>query len=624
MEKRKRRFKLAELLSAMLLSGMLVFINTSCNNDKLSYTVTFDADGGIPAPAAQKVDAGGTVTAPSPNPAKTDYVFVFWYKDDAVAAFNFQTPIDSDITLHAKWQEESTAEYLQVSWVLNGGAWPSDDNHATKVLKGGTLAEPAAPEKTGYTLDGWYKEAALTNKVSFPYEVSATTTDFTLYAKWITDNNGGNEQGIATVASGRYSYFVLSKNGVLQALGHNDRGQFGTGGKNDLENLTRIATEVAAVYAGGKSSFIVKNDGSVHGTGYNLDGELGLGDVLDRMNFTPIPIDNIKTIAASEAHALLLKENGSLWATGFNAYGRLGTGGEIPSNVFTATNLTSDVIAISAGSEHSLALKSDGTVWGTGYGYAGALGENAVNAVNPSFVQIFSGAKAIAAGWGHSLILANDGTVFVSGLNGNGQLGIGTTDKKTTFTQAIDASGSPINDIKTIAAGYYSSYAIKTDGTLFAAGRNDYGQLGIDDEIERTKFTRVASDVKAVSAGSTHSIIVKNDETIVTCGTVNPYNCLNGSGKIIFKNNDTHLYRSYNWTLFDRNMTELTHSENPLTTGDPGDIITVKPGTYNLRFYPKDGVTHNFVDFPVSDNETVTITYEWVSPTGYRWVVTRF
>lgn len=166
---------------------MLSLAYTGCSDkddDPEVYTVSFDADGGSPVPAVQRVEKGSLVIAPSTNPAKTGYVFVFWHLDGTTTAYNFNTPVSKDITLFAKWQKEATAEYWQVTWNLNGGAWPSGDDHATQVVKGGTLAEPAAPTKTGKVFDGWYKEAALTNKINFPYSVSAVTADFTLYAKW--------------------------------------------------------------------------------------------------------------------------------------------------------------------------------------------------------------------------------------------------------------------------------------------------------------------------------------------------------------------------------------------------------------------------------------------------------
>lgn len=84
------------------------------------------------------------------------------------------------------------AEYWQVTWDLNGGSWPSKDNHADQVLKGGKLKEPNKPVKSGSTFEGWYKESALTHKITFPYDVSNVTADFTLYARW---KESGAEEG---------------------------------------------------------------------------------------------------------------------------------------------------------------------------------------------------------------------------------------------------------------------------------------------------------------------------------------------------------------------------------------------------------------------------------------------
>jgi uncharacterized repeat protein (TIGR02543 family) len=62
------------------------------------------------------------------------------------------------------------------------------------VVKGKTLAEPNAPVKEGGTFEGWYKEAALTGKITFPHTVTA---DIALYAKW-TGESGGEAPGTFT------------------------------------------------------------------------------------------------------------------------------------------------------------------------------------------------------------------------------------------------------------------------------------------------------------------------------------------------------------------------------------------------------------------------------------------
>jgi uncharacterized repeat protein (TIGR02543 family) len=100
-------------------------------------------------------------------------------------------------------------EYWWVTWNLNGGAWPADDNHATQVAKDGALAKPAAPVKEGGgTFDGWYLEAELINQVSFPYDVSSLTGNFTLYAKW--DNTAPSGTLNVTVAPGAGTFNTIT------------------------------------------------------------------------------------------------------------------------------------------------------------------------------------------------------------------------------------------------------------------------------------------------------------------------------------------------------------------------------------------------------------------------------
>ena len=65
-----------------------------------NYTVTFDADGGTPAPAAQTVQKGSTATEPK-APTKADYTFAGWTLGGS--AYDFATPVTSNITLVASW-----------------------------------------------------------------------------------------------------------------------------------------------------------------------------------------------------------------------------------------------------------------------------------------------------------------------------------------------------------------------------------------------------------------------------------------------------------------------------------------------------------------------------------------
>ncbi|MDR1624089.1 MAG: InlB B-repeat-containing protein [Tannerellaceae bacterium] len=603
----------------------------SCEKDDgepdTSYTVTFNPDGGAPTPQPQTVKAGEKAVAPADNPAKKGYVFMFWQLSGSVTAYNFSTPVNSDITLQARWEEETNVAYWQVTWELNGGTWPADDNHATQAAKGGTLAEPAAPTKTGSTFGGWYKEAALNTPINFPYDISGITADLTLYAKWTGNEEPPVSSGTIRLASGQYNYFALYPNGSLYASGRNKYGQLGSGNTTDIETLTQVATGVSAVSARGNSSLMLKKDGSVLGAGLNGSGQLGLGNTNAYAVFTVLPVDNVKAIAAGDNHTLILKNNGSVWSAGWNSAGQLGTGDDTDKTTFAATNLTADVASIISGSHVSFALKNDGTVWGSGSNYDCALGNQFSYSYIRAFINIFSGAKAIAVGDAHSLILANDGTVHASGVNKKGQLGIGSVEIAEGFTRATDNSGGALSNVTAIAAGKFHSLVLKADGTLWTTGDNMYGQLGTGNETDYNRFTQVATDVETMSAGEFHTVFVKKDGSIHTFGKVNPYDALNGSSKIIIKTKD-NTYGQYitRVNLMDSKFTDIfSYSEN-ITSAHPGCEISIKPGTYNLKFHVSNlSVTSEFPNLTVADNETVTITYEYVS-TGfgkYQWTVTR-
>ena len=136
----------------------------------------------------------------------------------------------------------------------------------------------------------------------------------------------------------------------------------------------------------------------------------------------------------------------------------------------------SGVQAIVAGTAHALALKNDGTVWAWGANSNGQLGDG-TGTDRSTPVQVtggMAGVTALAAGVTHSLAAKNDGTVWAWGGNDAGQLGDGST---TDHSTPVQVSGGLVGAVG-LAAGTYHSLAVKNDGTVWAWGGNDLGQLG--------------------------------------------------------------------------------------------------------------------------------------------------
>ena len=168
-------------------------------------------------------------------------------------------------------------------------------------------------------------------------------------------------------------------------------------------------------------------------------------------------------------------------------------------------------VAVSAGENHSLAVKSDGTVWAWGYNNYGQLGNGYPSSSSniPLRVSELTGAVAISAGYAHSLALKSDGTVWAWGFNGVGELGNGTTNTSSNVpVQVSQVSG--LTGVVAIGAGSDHNLAVKSDGTVWAWGFNDSGQLG--NGTISSRGTPVPVQVSGltgavvIAAGSAHSL----------------------------------------------------------------------------------------------------------------------
>ena len=79
------------------------------------YNVSFDTDSGSNV-ATQEVAYNGTATEPE-DPTRSGYKFLGWYTEGD-EAFDFDTPITSSVTLHAKWQAETPVTPVEVPYYV--------------------------------------------------------------------------------------------------------------------------------------------------------------------------------------------------------------------------------------------------------------------------------------------------------------------------------------------------------------------------------------------------------------------------------------------------------------------------------------------------------------------------
>ncbi len=256
-------------------------------------------------------------------------------------------------------------------------------------------------------------------------------------------------------------------------------------------------------------------------------------------NKFPLPLNGLNevvTISSSWGHGLALTRDGQVLAWGANGYGQLGNGSTTDSpNPVTLTGVADAVgnstVAIATGRNHSLALLSNGLLRAWGRNNSGQLGNGStVDSPTPVTVSGLTGhIAAIAVGEQHNLALMEDGTVWAWGANESGQLGNNSTVNSSVPVQVSVLGSSVLNNetkVSGITAGLWHNLALLPDGKVFAWGRGDSGQLGnnsYSNSLVPVLLTAIAG-VTRVSAGATHSLALLNNGGVRAWGN-------NGAGQ---------------------------------------------------------------------------------------------
>jgi hypothetical protein len=182
-----------------------------------------------------------------------------------------------------------------------------------------------------------------------------------------------------------------------------------------------------------------------------------------------------------------------------------------PRQIGTDTNWKQ----VAGGSFHSSAVKTDGTLWVWGYNFYGQLGDNTRTDKLTPIREINSSTnwKQVTAGDSFCSAIKTDGTLWAWGRNTSAHLGDNSFSSRSTPRQI----GTDTN-WKQVFAGPTSAHAqaIKTNGTLWAWVNNFYGQLGDNTRATRSTPRQIGTDTnwKQVAGGGNHSLAIKTNGTL--------------------------------------------------------------------------------------------------------------
>jgi len=249
--------------------------------------------------------------------------------------------------------------------------------------------------------------------------------------------------------------------------------------------------------------------------GRNYNGVLGDNTTVNKSS--PISVlggfTDWRQVSAGYQHSLGLRTNGVLYAWGCNGQGRLGdnctTNRSSPVSVVGFT----DWCQAAAGRNSTLAVRTNGSAWAWGSNESGQLGDNTtVSKSSPvSVVGGFTDWCQISSGYKYSLALRSGGTLWAWGYNGSGRLGDNSATNRSSPVSVVGG----FTDWCNISAGHTHSAAVRTNGTAFAWGRNNYWQIGNGGNTSASSPTQVSTytDWIQVSAGNNFTLGVRSNGT---------------------------------------------------------------------------------------------------------------
>lgn len=314
----------------------------------------------------------------------------------------------------------------------------------------------------------------------------------------------------------------------LYGWGSNPYGQLGLGNTTYYSSPKAVGslTDWLQISTSYGTSVSIKTDGTLWSWGQNNYGQLGLGNTTDYSS--PKQVGALTSWAqvstsgygSTQPMTAAIKTDGTLWTWGRNFYGGLGLGNTTnyssPKQVGALTNWSN----VQTGGNWALAIKTNGTLWGWGGNGFGQLGlNNITNYSSPKQVGALTNWASISIPlWNATYILAikTDGTLWAWGANQNGQLGF----NNTTYYSSPKQVGALTTWAKASGSGGYFSLAVKTDGTFWSWGSNGNGELGLNNLIYYSSPKQVGSlaNWSIPCAAFQASFAIKTDGTLWSWG----------------------------------------------------------------------------------------------------------
>ncbi len=387
--------------------------------------------------------------------------------------------------------------------------------------------------------------------------------------KMLNPEGTGIITNILKVAAGSNHTVLLSEDGKIYSAGYNGYGALAIGNTTNKSLVVAAKdsskaqiTDAVDIVAKHHSTTILRKDGSIYTAGYNgygqaanktttankvftkMLGEYGEGDFTNAL------------LAANTNNSVAVADNiGRVYTAGYNAYGQLGdkslknanylvgishTSLEVKEAIITLdgigaqkqieakvnlgfnilyNNLETETYTYKVLNKDIASIDQNGNVTALKYGSTSIeitnveTGNKAIVIVNVVRKGDIANPKVVA-GIDYNVALKSDGTVWTWGYNNYGELGLGDN------VRHLEPTKVNIEGVIDIAVGNHHTLLLKQDGTVWAMGLNNYGQLGNNNTTNTNLPVQVQNlkNIIRIEAGANHSVALKSDGTAYSWG----------------------------------------------------------------------------------------------------------
>lgn len=288
--------------------------------------------------------------------------------------------------------------------------------------------------------------------------------------------------------------------------------------------LFKSVRNIVSIACGVNYTMMLTKEGHVYGVGRNMHHQLGIGD--SQMYREPQMVESLKdrniiSIACGDEHTICVCSEGKAYAFGRNDYYQLGNIKYSSQQVHVISSLDAyNIKKAYCGSTFTIVRTVHDVLVGLGDNNYGQIGYSELT--QQRFPRVIHGLEglniaSVSCGTAHTMVLTENGLIYAFGSNESGQLGCNV--EKFTFkpTQVQFFNNIPVSKVE---CGSYFTMVISENGSVYAFGQNNNGQLGTGNTTSLPVPTMVDfdADIVEVGCGFNYAILISDEGKVYRTG----------------------------------------------------------------------------------------------------------